>query len=488
MPKAKAEVFLKDLLIDRKSNLPFYRQIYNALRQAILTGRLRAGSKLPPTREFAKAIDTSRATVLLAFEHLFAEGYLEGKVGSGTFVSQAIPDKILQAEKSQPATVPKIAPVKLSCRGELMKNSTLAERRQSFGTPFLPGIPALREFPFQLWFRILSRQSGADFGYSEPIGYLPLREAIAEYLRTARAVRCEANHIVIVNGSQQALDLACRVLLDSGEKAWLEDPGYIGTREAMQAAGIEIVPVPVDREGMQVTGGKNLCPKAKLAYVTPSHQYPTGAVMSLARRLELLDWAKSANAWIIEDDYDSEYRYSGRPLASLQGIDEQARVIYIGTFSKVLFPALRVGYLVVPQNLVDAFVAAKAIADRNSSIVEQATLAEFLKDGHFGRHIRKMRLLYHERQKCLLESAQNHLAGKLKLESSEAGLHTIGWLSKHLNDKEISKRALQLGVFTPPLSEYSFRENIPPALVLGYAACRKGEIEKGVRKLAEVLT
>ena len=492
MSKQKSEFLFTGIVLQSATEVPIYRQLYEALRQAILSRRLRPGQRLPPSRQLAETLGVSRTTVLLAFDHLFSEGYISGKSGSGTFVSATIPEHLLQVPAT--AAPPAVGSVpQLSERGKHICriSSGNARRQQENLRPFRPGIPGLREFPYDIWNRLATRQIRSlhyeAFGYSDPAGYAPLREAIAGYLRVARAVNCEAEQVVIVNGSQQALDLIARVLLDPGEAAWMEDPGYGGAKEALRAAGISLRAVPVDAVGLMVAEGIRRHPDARLAYVTPSHQYPLGVTMSLPRRLELLEWAARADAWIIEDDYDSEYRYAGRPISSLQGLDRQGRVIYLGTFSKVLFPALRLGYLVVPPGLADAFIAAKAVSDRNCPLIEQAVVTSFITEGHFGRHLRRMRLLYQARQEALLEAGRKHLGGLLEMTPAETGLHLIGWLPEGADDRAISVRAEQAGIQVPPLSAYSLEEQQRPGLMLGYAAFDELLIEKSIRQLRRVL-
>ena len=294
--------------------------------------------------------------------------------------------------------------------------------------------------------------------------------------------------MIVTSGSQQALDLAARVLLDPGDTAWVEDPGYGGVRGAFSAAGIRPAPVPVDGEGLSVTAGEALAPQARMAYVTPSHQYPLGVTMSLGRRMALVAWARRRGGWIAEDDYDSEYRYQGRPLAALQGLDPAGRVIYIGTFSKVLFPALRLGYLVVPEGTVDAFSAARALADRHPPGPSQAVVAEFLVEGHFARHIRRMRTLYAERQACLVAALRRRI-GRIAGNSApaQAGMHLVGWLPEGASDRAVSARAASAGVSAPPLSAYAVSAALPPALLLGYAGANPRQIQEGARRLAAAM-
>ena len=352
--------------LESSSGAPYYRQLYDGVRRAILSGLLPAGTRLPSTRTLAAELGISRTTVVTAFEQLLAEGYLEGKVGSGTFVARYLPDDLLSvAFKADRESRPARSGRGLSGRGAVLAATpTTAVRDRGSPRAFRPGVPALDEFPDAAWRRVSTKvwrkPSGGLLGYGDPAGYRPLREAIARYLGASRAVRCVPEQVIVVSGSQQALDLAARVLLDPGDTVWVEDPGYMGARGTLSGAGARLVPVPVDGEGLGVAVGVARELDARLACVTPSHQYPLGVTMSLSRRLELLGWANRSGAWVVEDDYDSEYRYTGCPLEALQGLDSEGRVLYIGTFSKVLFPALRLGYLVVPSDLIDAFVSARA--------------------------------------------------------------------------------------------------------------------------------
>jgi GntR family transcriptional regulator/MocR family aminotransferase len=300
-------------------------------------------------------------------------------------------------------------------------------------------------------------------------------------------VRCDAEQVVVVAGSQEALEIAAQVLLDVGDSAWVEDPGYLGARGALLGAGGRLVPVPVDDEGLDVTQGIRRCPAARVVCVSPSHQFPLGMTMSLTRRLSLLEWASRAGAWILEDDYDSEYRYAGRPVPSLQGLDTQGRVIYIGTFSKVLFPSLRLGYVVAPPDLVDPFIKTRAIFDRHSPTIEQAVLTDFITDGHFARHIRLMRTFYAERQEVLVKEIKSKLTGLLEVNPDEAGMHLVGWLPEGVSDVDAARRANEHGVEVGRLSNYYIEPQRRGALTLGYSAYEPKEIRKGVRRLAEAL-
>jgi GntR family transcriptional regulator / MocR family aminotransferase len=483
--------------LDRRSRIPLQRQIYDQLRSAILSGTFSPGARVPSTRDLAADLGVSRNTVAGAFDQLLAEGYLEGKVGSGTFVAAALPEDLLRVKPEAPLPLaPSRAPVQAvhaSRRGQELAAIPLSPSRLAplEPRPFRPGIPALDQFPRTLWARMAARLArdapSAMLSYGDPAGYRPLRQAVAEYLRVARAVRCTADQVIVTDGTQQAFDLAARVLVDRGDTAWVEDPGYLGSRAALRAGGIDCMPVPIDAEGISLRVGMSRAPQARLVFVTPSHEYPLGVIMSLSRRMALLEWARKQNAWIVEDDYDSEFRYRGRPLASLQGLDEAGRVIYAGSFSKTLFPGLRLGYLVAPEKLVDTFVHARALANNSSAGLEQFLAAEFLSEGHFGRHVRKMRALYSERQQTLVAAVERELAGALEVHASDAGQHLVAWLPAGSNDAAISERAAAAGIIAPPLSAYSIEARLRPALLLGYAAYNPRQIRDGVRKLAAVL-
>ncbi len=444
--------------LDRRSRVPLQRQLYNEIRGLILNGRLPSGSRLPATRLLATDLAVSRNTVTGAFDQLLAEGYLQGRVGSGTYVADTVPEELLRVRGARPDGAPAGKPAPpLSERGRALANIPVSlTRGMGSAQAFRSGVPALDQFPRELWARLAARlirhAPSAILTYGDPAGYRPLRQALTEYVRTARGVRCSAEQIIVTAGSQQALDLAARVLLDPGDTAWVEDPGYLGARGALRAAGIRCAPIPVDSEGIDIERGEERAPEARLACVTPSHQYPLGIAMPAARRMRLLEWARRRGAWIVEDDFDSEFRYAGRPVAALQGLDTAGRVIYTGSFSKVLFPAIRLGYLIVPEPLVDAFGAARALADRHSAGIEQVLATEFLAEGHFARHVRRMRMLYAERQQALVAAAGRELAGVLEVAPAEAGIHLVGWAAEQADDQVMAERARAAGVITAPVS------------------------------------
>jgi GntR family transcriptional regulator/MocR family aminotransferase len=483
---------LLTLPLDPAQATPLFRQLYDGLRRRILDGTLTPGSRLPATRGLAGELGISRNTVLSAYEQLLAEGYLEGKVGSGTYVPRSLPDPPVQGRPTASSARPCPAPrPTLSQRGAALARASALAPPSAGCPPFQTGIPALDAFPFGTWNRLVARHHRRPprdlLCYGHPAGHALLRRAVAEHLGPARAVHCDPEQVLVVTGAQQAFDLIGRVLLDPGETAWVEDPGYPRLRAALHGAAVQPVPVPVDRDGLVVDAGLARDPRARLAYVTPSHQYPLGVTMSLARRLALLEWARAANAWVVEDDYDSEFRYAGRPLAALQGLDRDGRVIYLGTFSKTLFPALRLGYLVVPPHCVDAFVAARTVLDRQTATLIQAVVADFLAEGHFVRHIRRMRTLYRERQEVLLRAAQRELGGLLEICPCDTGLHVVGWLGEGRHDQEASRAAARAGVEAEPLSNFCVGRGQRDGLLLGYAGWDARQIRDAVRRLGSAL-
>jgi GntR family transcriptional regulator/MocR family aminotransferase len=491
MGKRPVRVPILNLGLNPRSGLPRHRQLYDGMREAILTGRLVPGGRLPSTRMLALDVGCSRNTVITAFEQLAAEGYLEGRVGAGTTVSKTLPETALRVPEAD-------IPVRrltnrrrfLSRRGALLLRAYSLQPATSTSRPFRLGLPAMDAASCETWTRLVARWTRKTprrlLEYGDPAGYRPLREAIATYLREARGVRCTVDEVIVVSGSQQGIDLTARVLLDPGDTVWVEDPCYPAARAAFVTSELRPCAVPVDSEGLQVRIGAARAPGAKLVYVTPSHQFPLGVTMSLSRRLALLEWARQKNAWILEDDHNSQYRYASRPLAALQGLDTEGCVIYVGSFSKVLFPALRLGYAVVPARLVDAFVAARALIDRHSPTGPQAALADFIGEGHFARHIRRNRALYAERQAALVRATRS-LAGQLDISPSEAGMHLVGWLPPGTDDRAVSRAAAEHGVETSALSVYRLRSSGPGGLILGYTGFSERELSEGAKALERAL-
>jgi GntR family transcriptional regulator/MocR family aminotransferase len=481
--------------LERTSDVPLHRQIDAAFRRAILEGRLSGGTRIPSSRALAEQLGVSRLTVTTAFEQLTAEGYLESRVGSGTTVARVHPTEEFRGHEPRMSlrTRPsRSRSIVLSRRGIAI--TSFAPRREELRgapRPFRLGAPALDAFPYAEWVRIAAasrrRVQPERLGYGDPAGYWPLREAIAAYLGPARAVRCAAENVIVVNGAQQAFGLALRLLTDPGDSVWIEDPGYPGARGAAIAAGTRITPVRVDREGLKIEDGAARGAAPRLVFVTPSHQFPLGTTMSLARRLALLEWSTRSGAMVVEDDYGCEYRYTGRPLSALQGLDTQERVIYVGTFSKVLFPALRLAYLVVPTSLVDAFSAAKGLLDSHAPLLEQATLADFITGGHFVRHIARMRRLYRERQAALIDAIQRRLNGLLDARSTATGMHLVGWLPRHADDRVVARAAAEAGIDVAPVSSFRVEHSGAPGLVLGFASSSIAQIEAAIARLGAVL-
>lgn len=491
--KRRVAALFTTVPLDARSTIPLHRQIYDRLRDAILKGNLAAGARLPSTRSLATELTISRNTVTTAFDQLLAEGYLESKTGSGTYVNEALPEELLHAVSGRRnASAASSKTPTLSRRGAgLARLPCPISVRKDEARAFQSGLPAVDAFPFDIWSRLVARRWRSSprhlLGYGELAGFRPLREAIAGYLGTARGVRCTPEQVIVVASSQQAIDLAARVLLDPGDAVWIEDPGFRGARGALQAAGASLIAVPIDEEGLDVVAGSAREPDARLVYVCPSHQFPLGVTMTIARRLALLEWASKATAWVIEDDYDSEFRYAGQPLPALQGLDRQQRVIYIGSFSKVLFPSLRLGYLVVPPNLVEPLTTAKAAIDRHAISLDQAVLTDFMNEGHFARHIRRMRVLYAERHDTLIQATRGELSEWLEVSPGQAGIHVVGWLRNEADDTEACEQASVRGIVTLPLSSFCLERPRRGGLILGYGAIGNKQIREGAQLLAAAL-
>ena len=482
---------------DRQSGIPLYRQIYDGLRSAILDGRLEPGKRLPSTRTAALELGVARNTVIAVFEQLVAEGFLRSQVGDGTWVADFEPELL-----SRPVRKVRNSPGVRRGDMSMGTHSPLSARGRAIvgvgrGAPgpldgaFQPGLPDITAFPHRTWARILARHARtperARLGYGDAAGDPRLRASIAAYVTATRGVRCSPERVVVVAGAQAALDLCVRLLLDPGERAWIEEPGYAGARAALLGAGARIEPVPVDAEGLDVAAGEARCPRARLAYITPSCQFPLGATLSLERRLRLLDWAERTGAFVIEDDYDSEYRYRGRPIAAVQGIDVNGRVAYVGTFSKTMFPALRVGYVIVPEGLAAAF--ARAVRNTGQSVPQpvQGALADFIDAGHYGRHVRRMRALYARRQAHLFALVREHLSDVMELVPCEAGMQVAGWLVNGLDDHAVATAGERAGLALAPISGYWMGTGGRAGLHLGYAGVSEEALGQAVPKLARVM-
>lgn len=474
------------ILPERKPESPAYRWLYSSLRAAILNGRLRPGTQLPASRELAVQYGVSRGTIVRAFEELKSEGYLDGSMGSGTYVSKVLPEDLFQAWRASESRTG-------SYSARRPHFSTYGNRVQAFPffgqqsiRAFRANLPALDLFPTQLWAQIAARRwrsaSTAFLSACEPFGYYPLRIAISDYLNASRGVKCIPAQVAVVSGAQEAIDLAARLLLNPGDRVCMETPGYIGAELVFRAIGAKVVHAEVDGEGAILRS--SAMNRTRLVYITPGRQYPLGVVMSLARRLALLEQAKQHGTFIFEDDYDSEYRYSGRPLPSLQGLDRYQSVIFAGSFSKVLFPSLRLGYLVLPETLIDRLAATVSITSRHAPLPEQAILCDFITEGHFGRHLRRMRHIYAERAAVLSAAARSELAGLLEIPPIEAGLQTVGWLCNGLKGTVTSRAAANRDVELIPFGTFTCGRTSREGVQLGFAALNQHEIQRGVEQLA----
>jgi GntR family transcriptional regulator/MocR family aminotransferase len=479
--------------VDREAAAPLHRQVYAGFRDAILRGDLAAGQQVPSSRALATELAISRFPVLDAYAQLLAEGYFESRVGAGTFVSASLPHQTTHARRpaeESPGTR------RTSRRSMLFPAYDPNPWRHGWGA-FGVHQPALDHFPFDLWSKLLSRHSRSLRVHSannlHPLGLQPFREAICSYLRTARAVRCDPSQIMVVSGSQQALDITTRVLLDPGDSAWLEEPCYPLVRSLLLGSGCRPVPVPVDEEGLDISVGMRLAPDARVAFVTPSHHYALGVTMSASRRFQLLEWSRRSSSWIVEDDYDSEYRYDSMPIPSLQGLDPCDRVIYIGTFSKVLRPSLRLGYIVIPADLVDRFAAVRFSMDIFPSYLFQEALTDFMHDGHFARHIRRMRSLYKSRRTALVESLRAEFGDFLQIHGSEAGMHLTVTLPESfkngngLHDADIAARAAKEKLWLWPLSHCYSNGKTRQGFLLGFSNTPEEQMPSAVRRLRQAI-
>lgn len=494
-----------ELLMAAPTGHPGAGTLYAQLRDAILAGQLAPGVRLPSSRMLAASQGVARGTVVSAYEQLIAEGYLQSRGGSGTRVSAVLPDSLLAA--APPRTVPALRdaaaapPVPmspplpaLSQRGTRLARSPFAAlQAPSAGVPFAPHVPALQAFPVRLWATLATRAARglgpAAMGDGDAMGHLPLRQAIAEYLGSTRGLTCQAQQVLVLCSVQQAVDLSARLLLDEGAQAWCEDPGYAGTQAALRAAGVQVCPVPVDDDGMRVAWALRHYPLARLACVTPAHQAPLGMALSLPRRLALLDWARRSQGWILEDDYDSEFRYAGKPLPPLRSLQRDAPVLYVGCFSKTLFPALRIAYLVLPEALVDAFAAARAVTSRYPPVLDQLVLAAFLREGHYARHLRRMRQLYAERRALLVQLLQHRLSGALEIIDNPTGLNLPCWLAPQFDLPAVLLACHDQGLQVPPLRPVRAHAAAPPrnGLLLGFASLPAPTLRVASGKLARAL-
>ena len=501
MSKTTSFIELGFLRLDRRKREPLVQQLYRELREAILAGQLKKGHRLPSTRLLAKDLGVSRMTVVNAFDQLTLEGYLSGNVGSGTYVSEQLPEEKLRVkccaanieQKTERSTHTKKL---FSNQG---RRYVTGEYDQGLvGSRFIPfqsGIPAIDEFPVDSWAKlrraIWKNVTHEELSYGDPAGYGPLREAIADYVRVYRGVICEDDQVVVVSGTQQAVDAVAKLTTDPNDEVLFENPGYGRARSVFLAANNKIVPVTVDQSGFVVDEAIAKAPNARVAYVTPSHQFPMGVTMSIERRIQLIEWANRNGGLIFEDDYDSEFRYCQRPIPALQGLDHGNRTIYFGSLSKVVYPALSIGYVIVPKPMVEPFVKAISLTSRSPATFEQIAIAEFINNGDFARHLRRMRSVHEERRTTLIECINEHLADYLEIIGADAGLHCAAKLYEH-NDIDISKRANDQGILVRPLSEYFYPRTAQNGkqslngLIFGFACSTPQQISVAVKKLANV--
>jgi len=469
------------ILHPRPPGVTLTRWLYDEIRAAILSGRLRRGSRLPSSREFAAQQGVSRHIVVNVFDQLVAEGYLASHVGSGTCVCDEIPEDFLARHDSE-----SVSP------SQLAKVSALPEGYNRPSRPFRLTEPALDEFPLAAWNRIVRRVSRLttvrSLAGGEWAGAASLRAAVATYLSASRGVACAAENIVIVSGTQQSLDLLARLVTVPGDAVWLEDPCYIGAVDAFRLAGAVIIPVCVDENGLDPAHGRSQCPAPKAIYLTPAHQFGMGTILSQDRRLDLLRLASKQGTILIEDDYDSEFRFSGRPLPTLRGLNGAESVFLLGSFNKILFPALRLGYMVVPDAWLDCVLALRYRSDRYPPTMSQEVTAAFIEEGHLDRHLRRMREIYGARRAALESFVEQYLKGVLRLPEIEAGLVTPAYLLNELSARRATELAAQQGIEVWPIDRYTIHRRDLRAIMLGFAAFNENQIRMGVQTLAKALS
>lgn len=479
------------IAIDRKALPPLHKQIYDGFRAAIVGGNLHPGQRIPSTRVLAVELGVSRFPVLNAYAQLLAEGYFESRVGAGTVISTSLPEQTTRVVPAAAESEIHYAGPRPVARRISHFPYVEANPWQRGSGAFRVGQVALDQFPLKVWSNLVARHcrnvDAASIHYRNPMGSETFRQTIARYLRTARSVRCDASQIMIVNGSQQAIEITARVLLNPGDRVWMEEPGYWLARSVFALAGCRLVPVPVDEQGLSVEAGIEMSRRARAAFVTPSHQFPLGVTMSASRRFQLLEWAHNTGSWVIEDDYDSEYRFESLPIASLQGLDSNARVIYIGTFSKVLFPSLRLGYIVIPADLVERFIAVRLTMDISPPDFFQHVIAAFMNEGHFARHLRRMRVLYREQRTALVNCIGEELGPLVEVLGSEAGMHLSLAMTGKISDLKIAERAARQNLWLWPLSPYYSGKTSRSGFVLGFGGTRVDEIPRAVEILGKLL-
>jgi len=471
--------------LDRASRTPLTRQIFMQVRSAVLSGAFRPGALLPSSRAMASKLGVARESVVLAYEHLLAEGYVESRRGSGTYIARDLTG-FVSRRHGAPRQLRRAVPIAAEANSDFERSAVQGDAR-----PFNIGRTLIDARTAEMWrgltHRAVRRLGANDLGYTDPAGLAELRGNICDYLRAARGVRCDPEQIVITAGTQQAIDIAIRVLLAPGDEVWVEDPGYPLTHAQLLLAKARLHPIPVDAQGLMVDAGLRTAPRARAAFLTPSHQFPTGVALSMARRLELLTWARRYGAFIVEDDYTSEFRYSGPPLASLQGLDDTEQVIYVGTLNKALFPGLRIGYAVVPRALLQAFVNARYLIDRQPATLQQAVVSEFMKQGHFAAHIRRMRQLYREQRDALAETLMRRAADRLDVAVPDQGMHLVAYLCDGSSDIAIEGAAQRAGIVVRAISRFYRAAPPRPGLMLGFSGFPRQLIVPSAARLAALV-
>lgn len=468
-------------------------RICERIRVAITSGALPLNARVPSSRTLAKDLGVARNTVDWALSQLVADGYIVRRRGAGSFVAAQLPERDkrpLKPKRTSVLKTPAAAP-RISQRAQALR-SYPGHSRPSVAVPFTPSLPPIDLFPRAIWQRLLSREAAKRgttyWEYGASNGLPALREAITAHTSAMRATRCSPDQVIVVSSTQQAVELAGKVLADPGDSAWVETPGYQPVQHCLRAAGLRVAQVPVDEQGLSVEAGESLQPNARLAYVTPAHQYPLGYEMSLDRRKSLLEWALRRDAYVIEDDYDGDYRYEGRPIASLQGMDGNSRVIYVGSFNKILFPGLRIAYAIVPTPLVGPFIDAKHVADGHTALLNQGVLAAFIQEGHLASHLRKTRAIYDERRQAFLEEAKV-LEDLLEFGPAHAGLHVTAMFkprrARHIDDRAVAADCIQAGVEVHPLSKYGASER--GGLVFGFASASREDARAGLKIVRRAL-
>ncbi|QSQ22135.1 PLP-dependent aminotransferase family protein [Pyxidicoccus parkwayensis] len=490
MAKHAVSLFSVDVAgLDTAHGQPAYARICDRIRTAIRSGALVLNARLPSSRVLAKDFGVARNTVDWALGQLVSEGYIVRRRGAGSFVAERLPEH----------DAPPLAPKRVATQKAHDEERRLSQRAKALrsypghyqplkAVAFTPSLPPIEHFPRDAWNRLLSREAARPgstyWAYGASNGLPALREAIAAHASAMRAVVCSPEQVIVVTSTQQAVELAGKALADPGDSAWAESPGYQPVQHCLRAVGLEVAQVPVDEHGLDIKAGRKLAPRARLAYVTPAHQYPLGYEMSLERRKALLEWAREADAYVVEDDYDGDYRYEGRPLASLQGMDGEGRVIYVGSFNKILFPGLRIAFAIVPEALISAFVDAKHVADGHTALLTQGVLAAFIQEGHLARHLRKTRALYDERRQGFLEEAKV-LADSLDFGPARAGMHITGVFKKNLDDRAVASECARSGIEVQPLSRFGATGR--GGLVFGFAGATRAATRSGLEVVRRAL-